>query len=133
MDITCLKSLNYNLFSGSLDMIARMWNVNKGAPEILYDTRNQQITAIESGIFDEKVVLFTGGKDNTVQCFGITDKKQLFEFVLNHNLVPKLIGFVAGNDEKKGNHAKLMIVSKNIKYKAYMKILHKYQIHFFEF
>ena len=132
MSITCLKSFNYNLFSGSLDLIARMWSINKGAPEIICNTKNQPITAIEPALFENKLVLFTGGEDRTVQCFSITDKKPLFEFVLNHNLVPEIIKFVSCNDEN-GYHAKLMIVSKDTKYKTYLNINYKYHIHFFEF
>lgn len=129
MGITCIKSLGYNLFSGSIDLIARMWDVYNGEPIFWCNTRCEKIYSIEPSFYCGKMILFTGGKDNAIQCFSITDKKALFEIKLNKNLVPKKISFITGNNETSGDHAKLMIISECFS----QNNPKNYQVHYFEF
>lgn len=111
MGVTCLKGFNYNLFSGSFDFIVRLWNTNIGVPSLLCDTNAQRITAIESAFYCDSLFLFIGGENNKINCVDLNKKKHLFEINLKNNLVPRKIVFLTGNDQKIGQHAKLMVIS----------------------
>ena len=108
MAVTALKAFNYRLFSGSEDMTTRLWDVNKGEPELMVNLRSEKVTAIENGSFCGQSFLFTGTDKSNVQCTSINKKMPLFEIKLNSNVIPKDICFVEVNKNK---NAKLMIVS----------------------
>ena len=93
MGVTCLKSFNFSLFSGSYDMTARLWDVATGVPSLLCNTRAVKITAIECGLYCDKLLLFVGGK-NVVYCLSVTDKKALFEIILDDSMVARKIAFL---------------------------------------
>lgn len=68
---------------------------------------------------------FVGGK-NVVYCLSVTDKKALFEIILDDSMVARKIVFLSGNDHIIGDHAKLMVICES-KYGDISKV------HYFEF
>ena len=113
MNVTCMKNFNYQLFSGSKDFTSLKWNVNKGAPEIIFETKNQPINCLEISKIKDKQVMFTGCEKSTVHCFCITDKKPLFEIVFKSNFDPYEIRFISNNGEADAFHCKLIILLKD--------------------
>lgn len=108
MGISSLCSYHKELISGSNDMSAKLWDIDKGVTRICLTYHNDNITAITCGFFKGKFIVFTGGEDNVVKAWSIDDKKSLFEIRLDGKFVPNQIVFL---NDKNNDSAILKIVS----------------------
>lgn len=114
LTVSALNSYGFSLISGSLDGSAQIWNLNKTLPEQVFDFRMQKVSAIETANYLGHLFMFVGLESHTVQCWDITEKKQLFEVQLDDRLVPRKIILLAGQNKQYGSFAKLAIMSESI-------------------
>ena len=128
LGITSLTSFGFHLFSSSLDQSVRIWDMQKEVTETIFSFKNEEITAIEVGLFCNELFLFTGSRNHKIYCWSIKCKQILFEIQLCEITVPRKIVFIAGNNKEKGEMCKLIVVSE---YEGKNKLA--IQIQFFQF
>lgn len=109
MGISSLKSLGSSLFSGSLDMNVRIWNVEKGVPEISFNSQCERIKTFEIGFFLDDCFLFLAD-ENVIQCFNISKKKFLFAMPLIGYVMPKQMVFLTGKNTDSTDYARLVVL-----------------------
>lgn len=136
MGISSLFSFGSELFSGSNDMSTKMWDIEKGVTKLCLNYHNDNVTAITSGMFMNKLITFTGGKDGVIKCWCITDKKSLFEIRIDDKFVPIQMIFLTN---KNHDSAILKIISCYVDDNSMddlslnATLYHRYQILSYEF
>jgi hypothetical protein len=93
-----------SLFTGSVDMTIRQWNLETGTATFSFDRHGGAVSAIALGLYQGSEFLFTGGQDRIVHAWDVTRRKGLCQIAVGDGVFPASLYFHA-------EHKQLSIVA----------------------